>query len=99
MRVILVGVGRLRPALREVCDDYLRRVSRFITVEEREVREAGQAASALARREEEDRRILRQVPDGAAVTLLDPGGEPWSSEQLAARMASWREVARDQVLV
>ena len=57
MQLLLVAVGKLRPALREVCDDYLRRLGRFTPVEEREVREAGRAASEPLQREAEGKRL------------------------------------------
>lgn len=99
MQVILLAVGRLRPAFREACDDYLRRLRRTVAVTERELREAGHAPTSAARQREEDQRILAAIPDGTAMTLLDRGGVPWSSEQLAARLSAWRESARDRVLV
>ena len=99
MRLFLVGVGRLRPALREVTDDYLRRLNRVVAIEEREAREAGQASTAALRQQQEDERILRLIPDGAAITLLDVTGTQWSSEQLAAQLDAWRVAARDRVLV
>jgi 23S rRNA (pseudouridine1915-N3)-methyltransferase len=99
MRLYLVGVGKLRPALREVTDDYLRRLGRVVAVEEREAREAGHAGSAVLRREQEDERILRLIPDGAAITLLDVHGIAWSSEDLAAQLQAWRVAARDRALV
>ena len=98
MKLLLLAVGRLRPALREVCDDYLRRVSRFVTVDEREAREAGHL-NGEDRRGEEDRRILRLVPERSEVILLDPEGEMWSSEHLALRLDGWRLDARDRTLV
>jgi 23S rRNA (pseudouridine1915-N3)-methyltransferase len=99
MRLLLVGVGRLRPALREVTDDYLRRLNRVVAIEEREAREAGQAATAALRQQQEDERILRLVPANAAITLLEVTGSPWSSEQLAVQLDSWRVAARDRALV
>ena len=99
MRLFLVGVGRLRPALREVTDDYLRRLNRVVAIEEREAREAGQASTAALRQQQEDERILRLIPDGAAITLLDVTGTQWSSEQVAAQLDAWRVAARDRVLV
>lgn len=99
MRLLLLGTGRLRPALREVCDDYLRRLGRLVSIEEREAREAGRAPHAEARRAEEDRRLLRLLPEHSAVTLLDPAGTAWSSEELARRLEAWRVAARDRALV
>lgn len=99
MKMTLVGVGRLRPALREVMDDYLRRLARELAVTEREVREAGRAPDRGSRIAEEDRRILGAIPEGAAVVLLDRGGKPWSSEQLASRLDVWRGSGRDMAIV
>jgi 23S rRNA (pseudouridine1915-N3)-methyltransferase len=99
MRLLLLAVGRLRPALREVCDDYLRRIGRTVTLDEREVREAGRLPAGAVRQDEEDRRILALLPDGMPVTLLDPTGSPWSSEEVAERLDQWRLEARDRAVV
>ncbi len=98
MKLVLRAVGRLRPALREVCDDYLRRANRLITIAEVEVREAGHL-DGEQRIAEEDRRLLAGVDPAAVVTLLDPGGRQWSSEELASRLDDWRLAARDRHLV
>lgn len=99
MQLWLVAVGKLRPALRDVCDDYLRRLGRSVVVREVEVREAGRVAARAARREEEDRRILRALPPGMPITLLDVAGESWSSERVAERFDQWRADARDRAIV
>jgi 23S rRNA (pseudouridine1915-N3)-methyltransferase len=99
MRLLLVGVGKLRPALRGVTDDYLRRFGRWVAIEEREAREAGRAATSALRRQQEAAGILRLIPEGTAITLLDRRGSPWSSEQLASRLDQWRSVARDRAVV
>ena len=99
MQLHLVAVGKLRPALREVCDDYLRRLGRFAPVVEREVREAGRAGSVAGQRGEEGKRILDAIPDGIGVIVLDVGGASWSSEVLAERLDAWRLAARDQAFV
>ena len=99
MRLLLVAVGKLRPSLREVGDDCLRRLGRHLAVEEREVREAGRAGSALRQREEEGRRLLEAIPATAEVVLLDIGGEGWTSEGLAERLEGWRLAARDVVFL
>lgn len=99
MRLLLLAVGKLRPAYREACDDYLRRLGRTVAVEEREIREAGRAGSAARQREEEGSRLLEAIPAGHAVVVLDQGGETWSSETLAARLDRWRLEGRDRAVV
>ncbi|HEY3934704.1 MAG TPA: 23S rRNA (pseudouridine(1915)-N(3))-methyltransferase RlmH [Gemmatimonadales bacterium] len=90
MQFQVVAVGKLRPALREVCDDYLRRLRRFVPVSEHEVREAGRAPSVNRRRELEGEHLIAVLPTRATVVLLDSAGEAWSSEELAARVERWR---------
>jgi 23S rRNA (pseudouridine1915-N3)-methyltransferase len=99
MKLLLVAVGRLRPALREVTDDYLRRLDRVVSIEEREVREAGQARTAALRQQQEDARVLHQIPEGVPVTLLEVAGAPWTSERLAEELDRWRVAAQDRALV
>jgi len=99
MQLSLVAVGKLRPALREVCDDYLGRLARFIRVTEREVREAGRAGTEQLQRETEGRGLLEAVGEGTPMILLDLGGSGWSSEQLAAELDRWRLEGRDRALV
>ena len=99
MLVSLVAVGKLRPAMRELCDDYLRRLARFVRVAEREVREAGRAGSSALQREAEGDRLLEAIADGSPVILLDLDGAKWSSEQLATQLDGWRVDGRERSLV
>jgi 23S rRNA (pseudouridine1915-N3)-methyltransferase len=90
MRTILLAVGKLRPSFRQACDDYLSRIRRYGAIEEREVREAGRAATPVLRRREETARIVKALPAGVLPVLLDREGDPWSSEELAHRLDRWR---------
>jgi 23S rRNA (pseudouridine1915-N3)-methyltransferase len=99
MTVLVVAVGRLRAAYREACDDYLRRLARYVKVEEAEVREASRAPTVEAQREEEAQRLRARLPDGGTVVALARAGSPWTSEELARRMDGWRMAARPLVFV
>jgi 23S rRNA (pseudouridine1915-N3)-methyltransferase len=95
----LVAVGKLRPYYRDACDDYLRRLSRYGAVTEREVREAGRVTTAALRRREESARIEAALPGRARLVVLDRGGTEWSSEELARRLDAWRLAAAPVALV
>jgi 23S rRNA (pseudouridine1915-N3)-methyltransferase len=90
MRTILLAVGKLRPCFRQACDEYLNRIRRYGAIEEREIREAGRSATPALRRREESARLAQAIPAGAHPVVLDPGGQPWSSEQLARELDRWR---------
>ena len=99
MQVTLLAVGKLRPAYREACDDYLRRLGRHQAIVEREVREAGRAGTVERQRAEEAERLLKHVLPMMHVVLLDLDGRRWTSEQVAERLDGWRTAARDVTLV
>jgi 23S rRNA (pseudouridine1915-N3)-methyltransferase len=99
MNLVILCVGRLRSSYREACDDYLRRLSRYATVREVEVREASRAPTAEAQRKEEAGRLLARAPGGAAVVALAREGTAWTSEELSRRMEGWRVAARPLAFV
>jgi 23S rRNA (pseudouridine1915-N3)-methyltransferase len=99
MHTQLLAVGKLRPAYRVLCDDYLRRLLRYGAVEERELRESARAATTTQRRREETARIEAAIPPRALVVALDAGGALWSSEELARRLDQWRSAAAPVALV
>lgn len=99
MQVTLLAVGKLRPAYREACDDYLRRLGRHQAIEEREVREAGRAGSVERQRAEEAERLLKHLSSAMHVVLLDLDGRRWTSEQVAERFEGWRTAARDVAVI
>ena len=43
------------------------------------------------RTDDESTRLLRAMPDGAALAVLDPRGKDHSSEDLAALIGTWRD--------
>lgn len=90
----LLAVGRLRSYYREAADDYVRRLSRFLTLREREVREAGRAGNVTAQRREEARRLAEAIPEDAVVVVLTREGRGLSSTDLAKQVARWRDAAR-----
>jgi len=99
MRTLLLAVGKLRPSFREACDEYLTRIRRYGPIEEREIREAGRAATPALRRRDETAKLVGAVPRGSRVVLLDREGSPWTSEALAGQLDRWRESQEGIALV
>ncbi|MDQ4106022.1 MAG: 23S rRNA (pseudouridine(1915)-N(3))-methyltransferase RlmH, partial [Actinomycetota bacterium] len=82
-----MAVGRLRGWAAEGSEDYLRRLRRYFPVE---VVEVAEEDMNRRRREEvlaaESARLLKRIPDGAHVVLLDrERGKQYPSEALARR--------------
>jgi 23S rRNA (pseudouridine1915-N3)-methyltransferase len=98
MELYLLAIGKLRPSYREVCDDYLRRLGRYLKVQEVELREASRAPSVEAQRAEEAERLLTRRPPGSRLVALARQGTPWSSEQLASQVERWQREARPVAL-
>jgi 23S rRNA (pseudouridine1915-N3)-methyltransferase len=99
MDLVILAVGRLRSSYREACDDYLRRLSRYVKVREMEVREASRAPTVEAQREEEAGRLVARAPGGATMVALAREAPAWTSEELAGRMEGWRMAARPLAFV
>ena len=96
MRIRLICVSNKQP--RWVIDGYehyARRLDRHCALELVEVPLARRSASAPVERavEDESRRMLRHVPEGAHVVALEVDGRAWTTEQLAARVEDWRMAA------
>ncbi len=66
MKVQIRAVGRMRDRrMEDLCGEYLKRAGRHLPVEVQEVEAAGN--------------LLRNLPAGAEVIALDPGGEAWTT--------------------
>jgi 23S rRNA (pseudouridine1915-N3)-methyltransferase len=98
MDLLLLTVGKLRPSFREACDDYLRRLGRYLKVREVEVREASRAPTVEVQRAEEAGRLRAKVPLGSRLVALAREGQGWSSEELARRVDRWMHEGRPVAL-
>lgn len=84
MRIVLLAVGRPKgAALASAIADYEARITRYFRFETVEVRDAPQGRDEAKAREEESAALLTAVPEGLDLVALDPGGEAWTSEELA----------------
>jgi 23S rRNA (pseudouridine1915-N3)-methyltransferase len=76
VRFTVVAEGRLKErGLREVGDDYLKRIRRHARCEEVEVRDSSA--------------IERAIPDGALRVALEVRGRTFTSPEFAAKLEAW----------
>lgn len=88
MKITIAAVGRLkRSALEGVFNDYITRLRWTVSVHEIE---AAKAPGADARREKEEGKLERLIPEGSMLVALDAGGKDLSSEALADLMERWQ---------
>lgn len=99
MDIAVIAVGKLRPYYRQACDDYARRLKRYTTVREYEVREASRAPTAAVQRAEEAARLEARIPEGSTVVALAREGVGWSSREVARQVERWLLQARALSLV
>ncbi len=84
MKLAVVAVGKLKePYFRDAADEYLKRLTPYARVDEIEVADRDLGRGEERGRAEEGADILRAIPEGAHVVLLDIGGRERSSEEIA----------------
>jgi len=94
VEIAVVAVGKLRPYYREAFDDYARRLQRYGTFREHEVREASRAPTVAAQRAEEAQRLHARITEGSSVVALARVGAGWTSADLAKQLERWLLAAR-----
>jgi len=89
MRIVVIAVGRWRrdPA-RALFEHYAGRLAWPVTIKEIEEKRPLKPAQLKAR---EGEMLLGAIPQGATVIALDPRGEQLASEDLARKIAVWRD--------
>ncbi len=101
MVISIFAVGKLKHSgLRDLCDEYTKRVRGRLRLEIIEVRAAGRrdedAAGAMR---QEAVSIRRAIPRNARVFCLTRNGPSEASEAFADRLATWKADGRDVALV
>jgi 23S rRNA (pseudouridine1915-N3)-methyltransferase len=99
VEISVAAVGKLRPYYREAADDYAGRLKRYVTLHEREVREASRAPTPAAQLADEAKRLEAKIPAGSTLIALTRDGAGWSSRDLAAQLGRWLVASRPVALV
>jgi 23S rRNA (pseudouridine1915-N3)-methyltransferase len=99
VEISVAAVGKLRPYYREAADDYTGRLKRYVTLHEREVREASRAPTPAAQLADEAKRLEAKIPTGSTLIALTRDGAGWSSRDLAVQLERWLRASRPVALV
>jgi 23S rRNA (pseudouridine1915-N3)-methyltransferase len=99
VEITIAAVGKLRPCYRDAADDYARRLKRYVTLQEHEVREASRAPTPAAQLADEARRLQSKISAGTSVVALTRDGSGWRSRELAAQLDRWLTASRPVALV
>lgn len=87
MKIKIIAVGKLKNSpMRDLCDEYLKRMSWQVKIEEIDTPKAATSAA-------EAPLILKHIPENAFIIALDERGQTFSSPDFAAKLAGWREQA------
>lgn len=88
MKMHIFTVGRLRGAYAELCADYVRRLPEDVLIRE----------ITAPTPEAEGKAILRALPRGAFVVVLDERGQDLSSRAFAAALRTWQEQSHNHLV-
>lgn len=102
MRIQLIAAGTRMPAwVQAGYREYAKRLPHQCRLELHEItigkRRKQQPPGAAV--DEEGKRMLAAIPTGAAVVALSEDGRPWSTQDLAGRLADWLSDGRDRALL
>lgn len=88
MQLLIVAVGKNRGSKEhQLAKDWMSRLPEAVGIHEVE----SKLPAGAKRTNDEGMRLLRAVPSGAALAILDPCGKDHSSEDLAALIRDWRD--------
>ncbi len=93
--ITIIAAGRLKAGpLKDLCDEYRRRIP--LALEIREVEER-RPLSGDERKQREGALILKELPKGALAIALDERGKTYDSAGFAKQLAAWRTQSGDNL--
>jgi len=96
MRILIAAIGRLRNGpVRDMIDDYLRRLDWPVTIRELESKKSGNAK--LIQQDECDL-LMGTIPDGAKVIVLDERGRDMPSRDFARKIEQWQADGNPEIV-
>lgn len=102
MRIHLIAIGHRRAGWeRDGYLEYARRMPSELSIELREIAPSKRTKRESGQRhlEDEARRLIAAIPNGARVVALDERGATWTTLELARRIERWMQDGRALALL
>jgi len=102
MQISLIAIGTRMPAwVTQGYEEYARRLPADYSLQLVEIPagKRGKGADLTRITQKEGQQTLAAVPRGTRVVAMDVKGRPWSTEELAKELGSWRHDGRDVALL
>ena len=102
MQISLIAVGTRMPTwVTQGYEEYARRLPAECSLQLVEIPagKRGKGADITRITQKEGQQTLAAVPKGMRVVAMDVKGNPWSTEELAKELDSWRHDGRDVALL
>lgn len=98
MKVRIAAVGRVKePHWRAACDEYLKRLRPYATMEVAEIPDRDIGTDAVKAMASEGADLLRATPEASYLIALDLGGRQLTSEQFSGHLAELMVRGRSDV--
>jgi 23S rRNA (pseudouridine1915-N3)-methyltransferase len=103
MQVHIIAVGKIKEKyLQEGIAEYQKRLRPYVKLNILEIAESKRTGNLSPSQQElvkdgEGARVLAAIPHDTQAIVLDPGGERWSSENLAEQIHQWEISGRNNL--
>jgi 23S rRNA (pseudouridine1915-N3)-methyltransferase len=106
MQILIIAVGKIKEKyLKDGIAEYQKRLRTYVKLNILEIAESTRRTGNLSPSQQElvkdgeGARILVAIPHDSQAIVLDPGGERWSSENLAEHIHQWEISGRNNICI
>ena len=96
MKILILAVGKMRGSEAAASEEYKKRLKGEVTIKEIAVSKSLSSAEMIRAEAE---LLLKAIPEGSFVILLDERGKDLTSRELSTKIVSWQDVGKDLVFI
>jgi 23S rRNA (pseudouridine1915-N3)-methyltransferase len=102
MKIYLLAIGQRMPAwVEQGYKEYASRLSTTVQIELKEIPAAKRVRNSVIEKikQDEGKRLLAAVPDGAKIIVLDEHGKSQTTKQLSTHLDDWVQMSQDVAIL